>query len=88
MSEHGGDGKQCVPDSGDAIWWSRTVQKVGALQRRETVCIRQRRYVMVGPGGCRRLWAMSGEVNMDEPNSADALWSEKEGAGCLSTVEK
>jgi hypothetical protein len=87
MSEHGGDGKQCVPDSGDAIWWSRMVQKVGAPQRRETVFIRQRRYVMdqEGVGGCG---AMSGEVSMDEPNSADALWLEKEGAGCLSTVEK
>jgi hypothetical protein len=52
-SENGGEGKQCVPDSGDAIW-SRKEQKVRALQGRETVCIRQWRCVMVGPGGCRR----------------------------------
>jgi hypothetical protein len=54
-SENGGEWKQCVPDSGDAIWWSRKEKKVGALRGRETVCIRQWRCVMVGPGGCRRL---------------------------------
>jgi hypothetical protein len=51
------------------------------------VYTRQWRHVIVKSGGCRGS-DHSGDMHMDVPDSIDALWSKKEGAGGWSTAEK
>jgi hypothetical protein len=91
-SEHCREVEQCVPESGVVLWsgqkgvGGRTTGNYEWDTLSAHGCTRQWRCVMVGPRGCRS--EHSRDVKQCAPESGDVIWSDQEGVGGRTTVEK